>query len=143
MVSALILGYVGYLPHPFVKLRLNKQALNSGVRAMLSQLFAYVGRVVYSGLKLLEQTVKTWTKPNTATVVISALADMTRTKGELIAENALLRQQLTVLQRYVKRPKFTASDRWLMVLLARQVRYWKQALLIVQPDTLVRWHREL
>ena len=110
---------------------------------MLSQLFAYVGRVVHRGLKRLEQTVKTWTKPNTATIVISALADMTRTKPELIAENALLRQQLTVLQRHVKRPKFTASDRWLMVLLAHQVRYWKQALLIVQPDTLLRWHREL
>jgi hypothetical protein len=48
-----------------------------------------------------------------------------------------------VLQRKVKRPKFTASDRLLMVLLARQVRYWKQALLIVQPDTLLRWHRDL
>jgi transposase InsO family protein len=30
-----------------------------------------------------------------------------------------------------------------MVLLARQVRSWKQALLIVQPDTLLRWHRDL
>src|SRR5947208_8025353 len=31
----------------------------------------------------------------------------------------------------------------LLVLLARLVRTWKQALLIVQPDTLLRWHREL
>jgi hypothetical protein len=85
---------------------------------MLSQFFAYVGRVVHTGLKLIEQTVKTWTKPNTATVVINALADMTRTKPELIAENALLRQQLIVLHLSVKRPKFTASVRWLMVLLA-------------------------
>jgi putative transposase len=110
---------------------------------MLSQLFAYVGRVVHTGLKLIEQTVKTWTKPNTATAVINALADMTRTKPELIAENALLRQQLIVLHLSVKRPKFTASVRWLMVLLAGQVRYWKQALLVVQPDTLLRWHRDL
>jgi len=110
---------------------------------MLSQLFAYVRRVVHSGLKRLEQSVRTCTKPNTATVVISGLGDMTRTKPELIAENALLRQQLIVLQRHVKRPKFTASDRWRMLLLACQVRYWKQVLLIVQPDTFLRWHREL
>ena len=37
----------------------------------------------------------------------------------------------------------TRTDRVLLVLLARLVRTWKQALIIVQPDTLLRWHREL
>jgi len=32
---------------------------------------------------------------------------------------------------------------WIVFLLARLVRNWKQALLIVQPDTLLRWHRQL
>jgi len=43
----------------------------------------------------------------------------------------------------VKRPMFTRTDRILLVLLARVVRTWQQALVIVQPDTLLRWHREL
>jgi hypothetical protein len=30
----------------------------------------------------------------------------------------------------------------LLVLLARTVQYWKQALFIIQPETLLRWHRE-
>lgn len=60
-----------------------------------------------------------------------------------VAENALLRQQLMVLQRSVKRPKLTAGDRWLLVLLASRVRRWNQALVIIQPDTLRRWHRDL
>jgi putative transposase len=38
---------------------------------------------------------------------------------------------------------FTRTDRILLVVLARLVRTWQQALLIVQPDTLLRWHREL
>src|SRR6266851_4704653 len=59
------------------------------------------------------------------------------------AENALLRQQLIMLKRQVKRPACTKTDRILLVLLARAVRAWKQALFIVQPDTLLRWHREL
>jgi len=59
-----------------------------------------------------------------------------------MAENALLRQQLIVLRRHVKRPTFTKTDRLLLVLLARAVRTWKQALLIVQPETLLRWHRQ-
>ena len=32
---------------------------------------------------------------------------------------------------------------WIVFLLARLVRNWKQALLIGQPDTLLRWHRQL
>jgi putative transposase len=60
-----------------------------------------------------------------------------------MAENALLRQQLIMLKRQVKRSSSTKMDRILLVLLARAVRSWKQTLFIVQPDTLLRWHREL
>jgi hypothetical protein len=37
----------------------------------------------------------------------------------------------------------TKTDRILLVLLARAVRAWKQTLFLVQPETLLRWHREL
>jgi len=60
-----------------------------------------------------------------------------------MAENAFLRQQLIILKRQVKRPACTKTDRILLVLLARGVRAWKQTLLIIQPETLLRWHREL
>jgi putative transposase len=43
----------------------------------------------------------------------------------------------------VKRPTCTKRDRILLVLLAWAVQAWKQALFIVQPETLLRWHREL
>jgi len=74
---------------------------------------------------------------------LPTLADLSRSKSELVAENALLRQQLIILKRQVKRPPLTRTDRMLLVLLARLVRTWQQALFIVQPDTLLRWHREL
>jgi len=73
---------------------------------------------------------------------MDTLADLPRSKGELIAENALLRQQLLVLRRSVKRVHCTPTDRTLLVLLASRVRAWRQALLIVQPETLLRWHRQ-
>jgi len=82
-----------------------------------------------------------WTKPATRTPVRGALADVTMTKAALMAENALLRQQLIVLQRQVTRPVFKSHDRLLLVLLARLVSGWHEALLIVRPDTLLRWHR--
>jgi transposase InsO family protein len=74
--------------------------------------------------------------------VRGTLRDLIRTKPQLIAENALLRQQMIVLNRSVKRPRLTTTDRSLLVLLASRVRTWKDALLIVQPDTLLRWHRQ-
>jgi len=83
-----------------------------------------------------------WTKPSTRTPMRGAIADVTMSKAALVAENALLRQQLIVLQRHVKHPAFTPRDRVLLVLLARLVRGWRAALLIVQPDTLLRWHRQ-
>ena len=70
--------------------------------------------------------------------LLGTLADLGRSNSELIAENALLRQQLIILQRQVKRPACTKMERVLLVLLARLVRTWQQALLIVQPDTLLR-----
>jgi putative transposase len=84
-----------------------------------------------------------WTKPLRTCLPLQNLADLGRSKSELIAENALLRHQLIMLRRQVKRPPITRANRLLLVLLARVVRNWQQAFVIVQPDTLLRWHREL
>src|SRR5690349_21094661 len=77
------------------------------------------------------------TRPVRAPHVADAIIDLARSKPELILENALLRQQLIILQRGVKRPRCTPTDRALLVLLASRLRTWRAALLIVQPDTLL------
>jgi putative transposase len=59
----------------------------------------------------------------------------------LLAENALLRQPLIVLHRQVKTPRLTGRDRLSLFVLARLVPNWKRVVQIVQPDTLLRWHR--
>ena len=76
-------------------------------------------------------------------LITGTLADLPRTKPVLILENALLRQQLIILQRSVQRPRCTSADRALLVLLAGRLRTWRQSVLIVQPETLLRWHRAL
>ena len=70
------------------------------------------------------------------------MIDVTRSKSELIVENALLRQQLVILQRQTKRPTLTPFDRGMLVLLASRLRIWRHALLIVKPETLLSWHRQ-
>jgi hypothetical protein len=75
-------------------------------------------------------------------LVAGLLEDIVRSRPELLAESALLRQQLIVAARHVKRPAFRPHERGLLVLLARLVRAWPQAFLLVRPETLLRWHRE-
>ena len=57
-------------------------------------------------------------------------------------ENLALRQQLAALQRGVKRPPLRTRDRIFWVVLARAWRDWRSALILVRPDTVVRWHRQ-
>lgn len=89
----------------------------------------------------LETRFKQWTKPAKSQQVMGTLADLKRNKRELIAENMFLRQQLVVLERQVVRPKVTQRDRQVLVLLASQIKGWKEALILVKPDTLIGWHR--
>jgi putative transposase len=84
-----------------------------------------------------------WTKPLTPSLPLGTLVDLGRSKPQLLAENAFLRKPLIILSRQVKRPAYRKADRMLLVLLARLVRIWQQALVIVQLDTLLRGHHEL
>ena len=60
----------------------------------------------------------------------------------LAAENLALRQQLAILQHSVKRPKLRPRDRVFWVLLSRLWPNWRSALAIVQPETVIKWHRQ-
>ena len=61
-------------------------------------------------------------RPAMATHAAGTAGDLLRGRAQLLAENALLRQQLLVLRRSVKRPAVMAADRALLVLLASRVR---------------------
>jgi putative transposase len=77
----------------------------------------------------------------TAGLAPGLLSDLTRSRAELLTENALLRQQLIVLRRCAKRPKIRRHERGFMVALAALTRTWRDAVLLVQPETILRWHR--
>ena len=53
-------------------------------------------------------------------------------------ENVALRQQLSIFRRTVRRPHLRTSDRVFWVLLAKAWQDWRTALIVVQPDTVVR-----
>ena len=74
--------------------------------------------------------------------VLAVLASPFKSRSRLEAENAALRHQLIVLRREVRgRPRLTNNDRWFLVQLYRWFPSILQALTIIRPETLVRWHR--
>jgi putative transposase len=64
-----------------------------------------------------------------------------RTRRQLAVEILALRHQLGVLKRSVKRPRLSNFDRGLWVLLSRRWANWNDALIIVKPATVIKWHR--
>ena len=74
--------------------------------------------------------------------VLTVLAWPLKSKSQLEAENAVLRQQLIVLRRKLKgRVPVTNSDRWFFIQLYRWFPSIQNVLAIIRPETLVRWHR--
>jgi hypothetical protein len=78
--------------------------------------------------------------------VLSALYQLFRgllvPRLSLVTENLALRQQLLVLQRSSKRPRLRHRDRLFWITLAKLWRDWRSILVIVKPETVIKWHRQ-
>src|SRR6266852_5779801 len=64
-----------------------------------------------------------------------------RSRRNLLMENLILRQQLSVLKRRHRRPKLPAVDKLFWVAVQQFWSGWKQSLILVSPETVLRWHR--
>src|SRR5229473_106050 len=72
---------------------------------------------------------------------IGALIRLFRSRGNLVLENLMLRQQLAVLKRRHPRPSLGPFDKLFWVIARRVWSTWKESLIVVTPETVVRWHR--
>lgn len=72
---------------------------------------------------------------------LGALGRTFQTRQNLILENLALRQQLAVLKRRHPRPRLSGFDKLFWVVVRRWWSGWKNALIVVTPETVVRWHR--
>ena len=75
-------------------------------------------------------------------VVLVLIRNIVADQAELAAENLALRKQLEVLIEQQKRPRLRKRDRIFWVWLSRLWSGWRSVLVIVQPNTVVRWHRD-
>jgi len=74
--------------------------------------------------------------------ILTALFASFGSRAALQLEILALRHHLGVLQRSVKRPKLTASDRLLWAWLSSAWRDWRSALIIIKPEAVIGWHRK-
>ena len=75
-------------------------------------------------------------------LIVWTVVDLLRSRAALEVEILTLRQQIIVLQRTAsKRQTFSAIDRWMFVCLYRLLPGVRDALAIVKPETVVKWHR--
>src|SRR5215831_10184234 len=72
---------------------------------------------------------------------LGAILRLFPSQRDLLLENLALRQQLRVFQRRNRRPKLAVLDKLFWVLARRFWSEWKNSLLVVTPETVVRWHR--
>ena len=72
---------------------------------------------------------------------LGLLARCFRSRRKLLLENLALRQQLAVLKRRQDRPTLLPFDKLFWMLACRFWSEWKKSLLVVTPETVVRWHR--
>ena len=77
-----------------------------------------------------------------ALALLGALRAALRTRTDLALENLALRQQLALLSRRSKRPRFGRLDRAFWLWLSNRWSGWRQALYLVRPETVIRWHRQ-
>ena len=70
---------------------------------------------------------------------VAVLLGWFRGRRDLVIENAALRQQLAMYER--RRPQIRDSDRMFWIWLVRLWPGWRDVLIAVGPETVVRWHR--
>ena len=75
-------------------------------------------------------------------VTAAAFGSLFRDRRALVLENLALRQQLVVYKREKKRPRLRSSDQAFWVWLSRIWNGWKTPLIVVKPETVIRWHRQ-
>ncbi|MEE8165177.1 MAG: integrase core domain-containing protein [Myxococcota bacterium] len=83
-----------------------------------------------------------WSLLNLVMLLLRCILAFFRSRKEQAIVELALRQQLATYAQKKPRPQITPVDRAFWVFLSRIWSGWKEALVIVQPETVVRWHRK-
>jgi len=83
-----------------------------------------------------------WAAASLAISILRSVLALFRNRRDQAVIELALRQQLTIYAHRHPRPRLSPLDRAFWVALSRVWPRWRSALLVVQPETVIRWHRE-
>jgi hypothetical protein len=104
------------------------ELLPKDARALMWKSLVIGNNSLATAARRLLQTAQVWSRP--VRVAVHALADIRMTKAELVAENALLRQQLMAAKRHLGRPQISKPEKVAITLWARQTTGWQRTFLL-------------
>ena len=73
---------------------------------------------------------------------LSFCLSLFKSTSQVRLENIFLRKQIEILTRTATRSRLRPSDRFFFSVMTDFYRSWKETLLIIKPETVIRWHRE-
>ena len=79
---------------------------------------------------------------STLLALLRSVCSALKSRRHLALENLALRQQLALLCNRSKRPQFGRVARIFWVCLSQRWSGWRDALCLVRPETVIRWHRQ-
>jgi len=116
--------------------------LHKGGMDTVQGILIFLTRLTGLCLQLLQHRFVVWTTPDTTSLLLGTLTDLAKSKSQLVAENALLRQQLIILRRHVKRPVHVRRERILLVLLAGLLEPGNKPCSLSNSRRISRWHSQ-
>ncbi len=75
-------------------------------------------------------------------LLVSLIGSSLKNRAELVLENLALQQQLAILNRKRPQPRLRKRDRLFWAWLSAIWQIWRESLIVVKPETVVRWHRK-
>lgn len=75
-------------------------------------------------------------------ILAQTLGSALTSRQDLALENIALRQQVAILKQKCPRPRLTNGDRFFWILISRMWPAWRNAIHVVQPAIVLRWHRQ-
>jgi putative transposase len=74
--------------------------------------------------------------------LLSFCLSLFKSTSQVRLENIFLRKQLEILARTSTRPRLRSSDRFFFSVMTDAFNSWKETLLVLKPETVVRWHQQ-
>lgn len=97
---------------------------------------------VHHGITVADRTGHSSVMLHILVLFTSTLVSSLKSRRDLAIDNLVMRQQLAIYKHQLRRPRITKADRAFWIAMAQWWPRWREALIVVKPETVIAWHRK-